>query len=98
MIPKNGWKDMDCAPKNGSVIIVRSREWNNPNAKLQVQPGQWLCAMDGTDWRWRLPDRQGTTIHADAWMTFEEFQEAQAEEEQPSFPLSSDDTPPEFDL
>lgn len=97
MIPKNGWKDMDCAPKDGSVIMVRSREWNNPNAKYQVQPAQWLCEMDGKNWRWRLPHRQGTTVWADDWMTFEEFQDAQAIEEQPSLALGAGDTP-EFDL
>lgn len=71
---------MESAPRNGETVMCRSREWNNPNAALQVQPGQWLCDMKGQDWRWRLPDRQGTTIYADGWMTFAEFRAAQKAE------------------
>lgn len=77
MIPEKGWKPMESAPRNGEILMVKSREWNHPGAALQVQPGQWLCNSKGQDWRWRLPDRQGTTVYADGWMTFSEFRAAQ---------------------
>lgn len=77
MIPEHGWHDMPSAPKDGTIFLARSREWNNPNARLQVQPCQWLCDPTGAHWAWRSPGRQGTTVFADVWMTFMEFQKAQ---------------------
>lgn len=100
MIPPLGWRPMEDAPRDGTVVMVRSREWNNPSAAFQVQPGQWLCDMKGEDWRWRLPYRQGTTIYADGWMTFEEFQQAQTEQQPAPTPdfCPQPAEVPEFDL
>jgi len=75
-IPTNG-KPMESAPRDGTIILVVSREWNNPSAAFQVQAAQWLCDNRGKDWRWRKPGSMGTTVHADTWFTISEFQEAQ---------------------
>lgn len=97
MIPKNGWKDLDCAPRDGTAIMVKSREYNHPGADFQVNAAQWLCDPKGKDWRWRKPGCMGTIVFADEWMTFEQFQQAQADEEQPSLTFPNADTV-EFDL
>jgi hypothetical protein len=91
MIPKTGWKTMDTAPTEGEIIVVKFREWNKKDGKSQVQPAQWLPDSNGANWGWRKPWCFGTTANADEWMTFSEFQAAQAAEEagtaQPAFDL-----------
>lgn len=78
MIPDKGWKPMEDAPRDGTIILTRSREWNVPSGKLQVQAAQYLCNDKGHDWTWRRPGAMGTTVHSDAWMTISEFQAQQA--------------------
>ena len=70
---------METAPK-GVSFMAQFREWGSPSGKVQVQPAMWLCDRDGQCWTWREPYRMGTTVHADAWMTFEEFEAAQIAE------------------
>lgn len=94
MIPRNGWKEMGTAPRDGSIILVRYSEWNDKSRRQLVQPAQWLPDVDGTKWTWRAPWRPGTITHADAWMTFAEFQAAQVAAEI----LEEKRATPEFDL
>lgn len=99
MIPTNG-RPMADAPKNGEIILAVSREWNNPNAPLQVQAAQWLCDRKGDNWAWREPGRMGTTVHATCWFTFAEFQKAQATMEPAKTPnyCPKPAEPEEYDL
>ena len=74
MIPKDGWKPMTSAPRDGTVIMVLYREFNAKEGKAAIQPAQWLCDLQGSNWCWRKPWSQATTAHADQWMTYQEFQ------------------------
>lgn len=102
MIPKNGWKDMDTAPTDGTVIMARYHPKDVMAGKFDtntwmVHPVQWLCDGRGKNWQWSLPGRMGAGAYALGWMTFAEFQRAQADEAQPSLALPSGDAQ-EFDL
>lgn len=97
MIPKNGWKPMEDAPKDGTVIMVVHHLYNQCSQPKQVQAAHWFCNEKGTDWGWKRPWCSGWVAYADAWMTFEEFKAAQAAEAQPEFRLP-DPAVPEFDL
>lgn len=95
MIPKSGWRPVASAPTDGTIVMARSRQWNNPNAAYQVQPAQWLCDPEGKNWTWRKPGAQGTTVYMDDWMSFEDLQKQQDAEMQPKMNLSDE---VEFDL
>ena len=84
MIPLNGWKPMEDAPKNGETLMARYHPRDVVEGKFLdtwlVHAVQWLCDERGKNWQWSLPGRQGATAFALGWMTFAEFQEAQARE------------------
>lgn len=82
MIPKTGWRDMESAPTDGTIIFLISRQYNSPNGPAQVQPGHWLCDGDGKNWGWKRPWAPGWTVYADGWMTVEEFYRATAHVEE----------------
>ena len=94
MIPKNGWKDMDSAPQDGTILIARYIAWNKYGQPDQIHAVQWLCDDKGQNWTWRHPWTPGRTAYAHSWMTYEEFKAAQIEEEAQSQRAAS----PEFDL
>ena len=77
MIPKTGWKPIIDAPRDGSIIIARYREFNAKDGKPAIQPVQWLCDYSGANWGWKKPWHMGTAAHADEWMTLDEFKAAQ---------------------
>ena len=77
MIAMDGWKSMESAPKDGTIIMVRYREFGTRDGKIKVQASQWLCDEVGEVWTWRAPWRPGTATHADGWMTYTEFLAAQ---------------------
>lgn len=73
MIPKTGWRDMESAPKDGTIIFVVSHLYNKDGNPRQVQAAQWLCESGGTKWDWRRPWSGGWKVYADGWMHVEEF-------------------------
>jgi hypothetical protein len=86
MIPKNGWKDMASAPRNGEVIMARYHPRDVARDRFsteiwRVHPVQWLCDENGANWQWSAPGRMGAGSFALGWMTLAEFQAAQAAEE-----------------
>lgn len=86
MIPKNGWKSMDTAPQDGTPIMARYHPKDVIAGKFDtstflVHPVQWLCDERGMNWQWSTPYQQGRGAYALGWMTFEQFQAAQADEE-----------------
>lgn len=76
MIPQNGWKSMESAPRDGSVFMVKYREYGKKDGPEHIQACQYLCDENGGDWRWRKPWHTGTTVHADGWMTVAELVKA----------------------
>ena len=76
MIPKTGWRDMESAPKDGTIIFVVSHIYNKGENPRQVQCAQWLCDADCKNWDWRRPWSSGWKVYADGWMTVEEFYKA----------------------
>lgn len=90
MIPKTGWRDMESAPTDGTIIFVVSHLYNKKDNPRQVQSAQWLCEPDGKNWTWRRPWSAGWKVYADGWMTVEEFYKATAHVE--SFEVD-DETP-----
>lgn len=56
MIPKNGWKDMETAPTDGTVIMARYHPKDVMAGKFDtntwmVHPVQWLCDERGKNWQ-----------------------------------------------
>jgi hypothetical protein len=85
MIPKNGWKDMGSAPTDGASIMARYHPRDVIRERFdtdtwRVHPVQWLCDEHGRNWQWCAPGRPGAGSFALGWMTFAEFQAAQAAE------------------
>lgn len=102
MIPKNGWKHMETAPTDGTVIMARYHPKDVMTGKFdmdvwKVHPVQWLCDENGKNWRWSLTGRMDALAYTDSWMTFEEFQQQQADEIEPTLALTSGQ-PQEFEL
>lgn len=100
MIPTKGWKPMELAPTDGTPIMARYHSRDVINGKFDksrylIHPVQWLCDERGKNWQWSSPYRQGSAAFALEWMTFEEFQSAQADEEQPAIDFGADQA---FDL
>jgi hypothetical protein len=75
MIPKTGWRDMESAPKDGTIIFVVSHLYGKTEGPKQVQSAQWLCDPECKDWQWRRPWSAGFKVYADGWMHVEEFYE-----------------------
>lgn len=73
--PKEAWRSMDSAPRDGSIFMALHKAYNARTGQDQVQACQYFCNEFGTDWRWRSPWRCGVTTYADAWMTFADFLE-----------------------
>lgn len=71
--PKEAWKSMLDAPRDGTIIMARFKEYNAKEGAERVHPVQYLCDEKGGDWRWRWPWRVGTTAFADGWMTLAEL-------------------------
>lgn len=89
MIPKTGWRDMESAPRDGTILIAKYRHNNARDGKVAIHAVQWLPDESGANWTWRKPWHFGTMHYVDAWMTPEQFMQAQIEEET---------IPKEFDL
>jgi hypothetical protein len=68
MIPVTGWRDMDSAPQDGTIIIVLHREFNKSQGKPRIQPAQWLCDHQGENPTWRMPWKMDAPVFADKWM------------------------------
>ena len=76
MLPKTGWRDMESAPKDGTIIFAVSRLYNKANGPQQVQAAQWLCDTTGKQWEWCRPWSNGWKVYVDGWMHVDEFYEA----------------------
>jgi hypothetical protein len=74
MIPQTGWKAMKDAPRDGTIIIVKFREFNAKDGKIAVQAAQWFCDGQGENWGWKKPWHTGIIAHADVWMLPQDFQ------------------------
>lgn len=71
--PKEAWRSMESAPRDGTIFMALFSEFNEKNGPLRVQACQYFCNENGSDWRWRKPWHTGTTHYADGWMTLEEL-------------------------
>lgn len=83
MIPEIGWKDMTTAPTDGTPIMARYHPRDVIRDRFNIEiwsvhPVQWLCDERGKNWQWSSPYRMGSGAYALGWMTFTEFQAAQA--------------------
>ena len=70
-IPSAGWRDMDDAPRDGTIIVVRYHPWNDKRNAPQVQMAQW-SSWTGCG-EWRPPFDLNSSVYADGWMTIEEL-------------------------
>lgn len=73
MIPTKGWKSMDSAPRDGSIIMVKYFAYNSPSEALMIAAAQWLPSSKGGAWRWCHPWTPDRVQFADAWMALEEL-------------------------
>lgn len=97
--PKEAWRSMDSAPRDGSIFMALHKAYNARTGQDQVQACQYFCNEFGTDWRWRSPWRCGVTTYADAWMTFADFLEWQDSAAEPITPTPAPAAPAQdFDL
>jgi len=88
MIPKSGWRSMDEAPKDGTIIVVRYSQYNGKSGPDKVQFCHWLCDDNGEKWGWKRPWGTGHMTYADVWMPVTEFYTAQEiEASEPEFDL-----------
>lgn len=77
MIPEKGWKPLKSAPKDGTIVIGKYRQYNDKNGKFVIQAVQWFCDEAGASWGWKKPWHTNTTAYVEEWMTYAEFQKAQ---------------------
>lgn len=90
------FKPMDSAPKDGSMIIARFKEWNQNNAPTLYQPVWWMPDSKGKNPRWKRYGALDSTAFADAWCTPAEFAAwAPVEHVQPP---RKPEVEPEYDL
>lgn len=75
-------KPIDAAPKNGTLIIARFRQWNasrNPidgsATSYEWQPVWWMPDSKGKNPRWKRYGTLDSPAFAEAWVTPEEFAE-----------------------
>lgn len=75
-------KPMSEAPRDGTMIIARFREWNKPDGAMTFQPVWWMPDSKGKNPRWKRYGTLDTTAFADVWVTPAEFA-AHGEDDQP---------------
>lgn len=94
MLPKNGWKPIASAPRDGTIIMVLFNGWNRPTEPEAVGAAHWFCDDKGHNWGWKHPWCTGRVQHAKSWMTMAEFYAAAQSDEKPE----PEPEPVEFDL
>lgn len=89
MIPKDGWRSMESAPRDGQIILVRYQAFDATGAIYRVQTAMWLPDQEGENWGWRAPAPTHWRPKADGWMYITDFSQAQEMEAsaQPAFDL-----------
>lgn len=75
-------KPMKSAPRDGTMIIGRFREWNKPDGAVSYQPVWWMPDSKGKNPRWKRYGTLDTTAFVDEWLTPAEFAEC-GEDDQP---------------
>lgn len=90
-------KPIDQAPKDGSMVIARFREFNANGAPYMWQPVWWMPDSKGKNPRWRRFGLLDSTAFADHFVTVAEFA-AHGEMEYVQKPRPPEPETQEYDL
>ena len=72
-IQKLPWRDMESAPRDGSIIAVCYHPWDDKSNPLKIQAAQWLTDGYGVEYKFRQPYQPDTSVYAEGWLTFDEI-------------------------
>lgn len=70
------WRDMESAPRDGTIFPVCFHPWDVKTNPLQIQAAQWLVSAGGLNYDFRSPHQPDTTVYAKGWLTWDELNTA----------------------